>query len=472
MAGSNYVVVLDSVTHFGQTVYLDQTPTGLAQLEEPPEPNMRGHIATLSGTQYVVLPSALGGVLLYDVDDFSSYSAPPLPAIRQRGMISGISMHHGLLMVGGSRNAVDIYTMPLSGIPSYQRTLFTGLNQVASMDQIGDSLLIFYPQLRRALMFQVEPDTTIYHGAIFVDTLEYAGIRFNDRKIDTLRSYATFGNGTVGLFTLSDSGEVNFAGNIDVIGGVSDVEFIDSILVIATGKGLWVYRIYPDFTAEYRQTIGLEYGVGELLTYNGYLMVCSGNKILRINPTNIVNPVNATLADLPSLNEIYHATIVGSRMYVVGQGGLVVLDLTVEPFATLAYGGRDGIRIAFENGFAAVSTDGSLHVYDLRSLPTAVDDQPYLIPRDFALEQNYPNPFNPSTTIRFALPERAAVKLEIFNILGERVATLLDESLAAGEHHAEWNGRGNSGGTVGTGIYFYRLTAGTQSEIRKMVLLK
>lgn len=321
-------------------------------------------------------------------------------------------------------------------------------------------------------MFQFEPDTTIYRGALYIDTMEYSGIRYNGNKIDTLRSYATYGDGKVGLHTISDSNDVNFAGNIDVIGGVSDVEFLDSLLVIATGKGLWVYRIYPDFSAEYRQTIGLPYGVGDLVAYNGYLMVCSANKLLKLDPTNVVNPIAATMAELPSLNEIRHATVVGNRMYVVGQGGLVVLDLTVEPFAILAYGGRDGIRIAYENGFAAVSSGVSLHIYDLRGLPTSVNDRPLLLPSGFALDQNYPNPFNPATTIRFTLPTRAHTRLELFNILGERVRTLVDAERSAGEHRITWDGTNGAGHHVAAGIYLYRLSAGTQSETRKMLLLK
>jgi len=472
LAYSNYVIVLDSTTLFGQIVFLDQTPNGLAQLEEAPEANLRGHIASIAGKPYVVLPARLGGMLLFDVDDFRSYSAAPVAAIRQRGGITGLVMHHGQMLVGGQRNAIDVYDMTSAGLPIFRRTLFTGLNQIASMEQVGDSLLVLYPQLRRALMFQVEPDTTIYRGAIFIDTLEFNGIRFNGQKIDTLRSYAAFGNGKVGLYTVSDSNEVNFAGNIEVIGGVSDVEFLDTILVIATGKGLWVYRIYPDFSAEYRQTIGLEYGVGEVVSYHGYLMVCSGNKILRLDPNDVVNPIAATMAQLPSLNEIRHVSIVGQRMYVAGQGGIVVLDVSVEPFRILAYGGRDGVRIAFENGFAAVSTGVSLNVYDLRGLPTTVTDHPYLIPKGFALEQNYPNPFNPTTRIQFTLPERSYVQLDLFNILGERVTTLLDGVLAAGEHTVVWDGTNFSGCRAAAGIYLYRLTAGLQSEVRKMVLLK
>jgi hypothetical protein len=98
-------------------------------------------------------------------------------------------------------------------------------------------------------------------------------------------------------------------------------------------------------------------------------------------------------------------------------------------------------------------------------------------PTDYALWQNYPNPFNPSTNIRFALPVEGRVTIEVFNILGQRVRTLMDESRGAGQYVVEWNGRGNGGQQLGSGVYMLRLTAaGTDGsrfkEVRKLMLLK
>lgn len=89
------------------------------------------------------------------------------------------------------------------------------------------------------------------------------------------------------------------------------------------------------------------------------------------------------------------------------------------------------------------------------------------LPDDFALHQNYPNPFNPTTEISFALPQSADVKLEVFNILGQEVATLIDGYLEAAEHSITWDSS-----TVASGIYFYRIKAREHTESRKMLLLK
>ena len=89
------------------------------------------------------------------------------------------------------------------------------------------------------------------------------------------------------------------------------------------------------------------------------------------------------------------------------------------------------------------------------------------VPESFSLLQNYPNPFNPSTTIQFALPKESFTKLEIFNALGEKVSTLVSETLSAGTYEYEWETKG-----LPSGIYFYRLKANHFSEMKKMVLLR
>jgi methionine-rich copper-binding protein CopC len=89
------------------------------------------------------------------------------------------------------------------------------------------------------------------------------------------------------------------------------------------------------------------------------------------------------------------------------------------------------------------------------------------LPDEYALSQNYPNPFNPSTNISFALPEANHVRLDIYNVLGQKVETLLDENMPAGNHEVEWHAS-----TAASGVYFYRLEAGTFSETKKMMYLK
>jgi hypothetical protein len=90
-----------------------------------------------------------------------------------------------------------------------------------------------------------------------------------------------------------------------------------------------------------------------------------------------------------------------------------------------------------------------------------------------SLEQNYPNPFNPQTTIAFSLKDRARVQIDVFNVNGELVKTLLDETRAAGAYSdVRWDGRNNANQAVSSGVYFYKLVTNNFSQTKKMVLLK
>lgn len=95
-----------------------------------------------------------------------------------------------------------------------------------------------------------------------------------------------------------------------------------------------------------------------------------------------------------------------------------------------------------------------------------------LIPLTFSLSQNYPNPFNPATTISFTLEEPAHTVISIFNIMGQKIVTLVDEDKAAGEHSVVWDGRNGAGTPVSSGVYFYAIQSGDRFESKKMILLR
>ncbi|MCK4654853.1 MAG: right-handed parallel beta-helix repeat-containing protein [Candidatus Cloacimonetes bacterium] len=100
-------------------------------------------------------------------------------------------------------------------------------------------------------------------------------------------------------------------------------------------------------------------------------------------------------------------------------------------------------------------------------------DENYNIPHfKTVLFQNYPNPFNPETAISFQLSADSKVDLKVYNIKGQKVKTLVNELLPAGEHSAIWNGRDDNNKPVGSGIYFFKLRAGKFTETKKMILLK
>ena len=88
-------------------------------------------------------------------------------------------------------------------------------------------------------------------------------------------------------------------------------------------------------------------------------------------------------------------------------------------------------------------------------------------PAEFSLQQNYPNPFNPTTLIRYAIPSDQHVALNVYNLLGQKVITLVDGLQKAGQHEVNFNAI-----NLASGVYFYKLETGTQSSIKKMILMK
>lgn len=110
--------------------------------------------------------------------------------------------------------------------------------------------------------------------------------------------------------------------------------------------------------------------------------------------------------------------------------------------------------------------------FDLRQ-PTAVKELDHgVVPTEFTLEQNYPNPFNPTTEIIYSLPREAEVTLTVFNTIGQKVATLVSKKQAAGKYQVTWTGQDQNGISLPTGMYFYRLEAGSFASIKKMLLVK
>ena len=126
------------------------------------------------------------------------------------------------------------------------------------------------------------------------------------------------------------------------------------------------------------------------------------------------------------------------------------------------------------------SVDGAAHTRVLEpefsSITIALAQNPgeeeEILPTEFALRQNYPNPFNPSTSLLFDLPAATHVNLEILNVLGQKVRTLVDDYREAGSYTVIWDGLNDYGRTAASGVYFYRISAGENQAVKKMMMLK
>ncbi|MDP8268483.1 MAG: T9SS type A sorting domain-containing protein [Candidatus Tenebribacter davisii] len=150
---------------------------------------------------------------------------------------------------------------------------------------------------------------------------------------------------------------------------------------------------------------------------------------------------------------------------------------------------RDGTEIGTSN--SGLYVDGNVstgtYIYNVAGVftggfvgPMSEDSAPVehtgaggiLVPMVTSLDGNYPNPFNPTTMIKYGLSEDSFVTLQVYNIKGEKLKTLVNEELEAGYHDIHWNGKDDNGKTTASGVYFYKMKAGNVVETKKMILMK
>lgn len=440
------------------------------QSDEVPVDGLLGDISISDADREVLFADISGGIQTFSIDSFFAGTLATKSVVPRTSAVTGLAMLNGKLFVGGQTDPLDVYMVSLDGQPSYKETPYSGLNQITDVSAVHDSLFVTYPQIRRALIHQVTPDTLVYRGGLFYDPDRYHRIVFNPFKVDTLRSWFAVGERDLRAYTITDSGYIEAAGSINTLSGIYDIGVVDSMIVVSTFKGVYVYRMYQDFSFAYRGNLNASYTVREIRAHHGRLLLFDGPVLRVLDLRDAANPVLLGTLAMPST--VSASDLEGDFLYTVGESGIAVYDVSNEMPRLVEYGGISGSLIAAEHGLVAVSDGRGVHLYDLRNIVTDVEEEESELPGNFTLQQNYPNPFNPLTTIDFMLPKRDRVTLTVFNLLGQEVCRLVDAELPAGRHKASWNGTNSDGHPAATGLYLYRLTTSEAMETRKMMLLK
>ncbi len=273
----------------------------------------------------------------------------------------------------------------------------------------------------------------------------------------------------------------------DDMTGALDLAVSDSYIYVADGSDLATFDISqpqaPVLTGVF--TDGDARGIADVVTVNGLAVINSENDIYFLSLSNPATPeLKFSLHIEPDLrhdNARDIETANGLLFLGLSKQGVRIFEFTADTLLHsveqilgggfvmgLALGkshaNSDIIAVADRWGFVLLRQDIITDVI--------ADNDPSLKPEAFQLQQNYPNPFNPATTISYSLPHRTHVRLEIYNILGRRIKTLVDRFESVGEHSVIWDGNGPDNNPVASGLYLYRLTTGEMSASKTMILLK
>ncbi len=179
-----------------------------------------------------------------------------------------------------------------------------------------------------------------------------------------------------------------------------------------------------------------------------------------------VMKVNKKLILISTLFCLVFFFMPGNAQYVIknsvfSNGGAVITDSSNYNLRSIA--GQGLIGESGDNSWFVYSG----FLYSGGAIYTGIDDLFSDLPRSFELYQNYPNPFNPVTNIKFALPKTSKVKIDVFNILGQHVATLLNTNKPAGYHIINFDAN-----RFASGLYFYTIAADNFYKVKKMMLVK
>jgi hypothetical protein len=182
-------------------------------------------------------------------------------------------------------------------------------------------------------------------------------------------------------------------------------------------------------------------------------------------------PTNTNLTKKIKLTTVFPRAV-GALTFIASSSNTAIVTVAIiAPDTLLVSGLREGGPVVVT--VTATDIDSRITISFNVSVRYTKGVEKTIIPTEPSLSQNYPNPFNPSTTIAFGLPTQAIVTMDIYDVLGVKIRTLIHEKqMNAGFHQIEWNGKDDAGVSVACGVYLYRINAGTFTLSRKMVMLK
>ncbi len=311
-----------------------------------------------------------------------------------------------------------------------------------------------------------------------VATVDFAGNDFSDLYVNGNHLYASLVTSFV-IFDVSDPLNPEICGTVTPDKGVrvieikGDLAFVTSRLYNSWDTKFYIYDLSDPCNPNELSSAIIPYAnelVVDLSVGNGLLTVIRSS---RGYVYQVSDPSNPLFLQTIEKTDFYHQFLdvnsYNNYLYLTESTyGVRIFDIgDAQNIEEIAYYRNLGaLRTdAFSNNFYVASRELGLEIVR-NDLVTAVE-QENAFPTEFALSQNYPNPFNPSTSIQYAVSSRQFVTLRVYDVLGRKIATLVNEEKPAGNYEIKYNGEG-----LTSGIYFYQLRAGNYIETKKMVLIR
>ena len=436
-----------------------------------------GDVCQMHAINYLFLPNISGGFSLYNINDVD-LATTGIQGLRRSGEIKDIMFFNDKFYTAGEGNPIDIYSFDFDNKPFYDTSIAEGLRYVSSLESLNNDLFALYrlPGMIAIYSWVFDEGPAYikdFKDSIEVDPIGNPELYIADRMFDdSLRLILMIKDAVIDVFTINDSNKIEYRNNKYYTGRIEGFVLDGNKLFVTTNKKLlYASEIDSLYNLNSQPILSLNMDPDEMINIKGHLAIFGGDQIQFFDYSDINNITLDTT--LTGQINVLDAVIHGDSLYTVTNEYIGIFDLTSRWPILVNSGGYGGKMISVTDNMIAVSNGFSLDFYDISAdFPTSIENEHVYLPTDFELGQNYPNPFNSSTVVQFSITKTSDVKLSIFNALGRKVITVLDNYLSAGQYSVEWDGSGKNGNKVASGIYFYRLSVNNQIKSKKMLLLK
>jgi hypothetical protein len=418
---------------------------------------------------YLLVTGYGGGFLMYNLGNVPYTSAAQVYPFS--GEITSMALRGSRFVAGGSSGWCRTWVVDADMRVDSQSTLFDNGGSVGALAKTYFGLVALNTQFNKMNLLKDSAGRLIPYNTLFFG--HAIGAMFwpplPDRQVVVVWS-----GSTVYLYRwLQD--DLVYTSRVTAPLGITAACILNNLVVISVAKfGVQVYQIGPNGELWHAAALQPDRDITLLMRapgWNNCLIGYGNDRVYRLNFSHVYSPLIDTSATLPFpvSNAYLHDTLVFTTGYyttavwAISQASLLPV--------MLASCNRGGSMVAGNEDVLFLTSGQAVLGYDLRG-PTAVDDSQPPLPDEFALLGNYPNPFNPTTTIEYSLQTTQNVQLVIYNTLGRRVRSLVNQRESYGIHRVRWDGRDDTGSAVASGVYYYRLAAGDDARIGKMVLIR